>query len=403
MEWGRLSTYFVGVAAKRLSSVEVNPRTSNQHEFDGVQPFRAILGDQRIELPATVLWIPDDEEKRQQATGRLTWYDARERVATRSAEFRLYYPAEAQSVVHQAVAGDLLVLAITADRKCVLAIAPAGSSAEQQLLWLFGLPRELEEPTTKLLAEEGDSTLDATAAEILERIGVETQERATNLLDLMAAEFGLAFPSTTRMSAFARETAPDVSPVEDPDTALTVWFNHEELLFRTLEREIVDAKLRNGFVDVDDFMSFSLSVQNRRKARAGSALENHIEQILVANRVFYSRGRTTERRSRPDFIFPGIDQYHDADFPVARLTMLGAKSSCKERWRQILPEADRITGKHLLTLEPAISEAQTNEMRANNVQLVVPQGTFRSYTDPQQQWLLSVSGFIQLLLRRQAA
>ena len=43
--------------------------------------------------------------------------------------------------------------------------------------------------------------------------------------------------------------------------------------------------------------------------------------------------------------------------------MLAAKTSCKDRWRQVLAEADRIRTKHLLTLEPAISKIQTAEMR----------------------------------------
>jgi hypothetical protein len=49
--------------------------------------------------------------------------------------------------------------------------------------------------------------------------------------------------------------------------------DREEVLFRTLERHIVNERLRRGFSDGDEFVAFSLSVQNRRKARAGRALE----------------------------------------------------------------------------------------------------------------------------------
>lgn len=35
--------------------------------------------------------------------------------------------------------------------------------------------------------------------------------------------------------------------------------------------------------------------------------------------------------------------------------MLGAKTTIKERWRQVLEEANRIERKHLITLEPAVS------------------------------------------------
>ena len=74
--------------------------------------------------------------------------------------------------------------------------------------------------------------------------------------------------------------------------------------------------------------------------------------------------------------------------------MLGAKSTCKDRWRQILNEADRIPHKHLLTLEPSISENQTAEMQDENIQLVLPQGLHNTYTQKQQQWLMDVGGFL---------
>ena len=81
-------------------------------------------------------------------------------------------------------------------------------------------------------------------------------------------------------------------------------------------------------------------------------------------------GKYTEGRSKPDFIFPSIDSYHDRSYPFEYLTMLGAKTTCKDRWRQVLPEADRIKHKHVLTLEPSISEEQTNGMiKEDNVHM----------------------------------
>lgn len=82
--------------------------------------------------------------------------------------------------------------------------------------------------------------------------------------------------------------------------------------------------------------------------------------------------------------------------------MLAAKSVCKERWRQVLPEADRITAKHLVTIEPGISPAQTEQMRAHEVQLIVPQSLQTSYQPAQRQWLWCVADFIALVSQRQA-
>ena len=59
---------------------------------------------------------------------------------------------------------------------------------------------------------------------------------------------------------------------------------------------------------------------------------------------------------------------------AALLVMLGVKSTSKDRWRQVLTEADRIPQKHLCTLEAGISAKQTDEMQRQQLTLVVPTG-----------------------------
>src|SRR5579859_2980598 len=162
------------------------------------------------------------------------------------------------------------------------------------------------------------------------------------------------------------------------------WMEQEEIMFRTIERHIVTLRLKEGFgkdsPNVDAFISFSLSVQNRRKSRVGYALENHIEHIIRRHEIRYARGKETENHSRPDFVFPGIEEYRDGGFPAERLSLLGVKSTCKDRWRQVLAEAARIEKKHLLTLEAGISESQTAQMRVSQLALVVPAAIQNSYT-----------------------
>ena len=74
--------------------------------------------------------------------------------------------------------------------------------------------------------------------------------------------------------------------------------------------------------------------------------------------------------------------------------MLGVKSSCKDRWRQVLAEAAKIPRKHLLTLEPRISSAQTTQMGAHDLQLVVPEPIHPTYIPAQRSWLWTLSDFI---------
>ncbi len=109
----------------------------------------------------------------------------------------------------------------------------------------------------------------------------------------------------------------------------------------------------------------------------------------------------TENRAKPDFIFPGISRYHDPEFPATHLTMLGVKSTCKDRWRQVLSEAKRIDNKHLFTLEPGISENQTAEMAENKLTLVLPKSLHDSYKPAQKAGLMELSDFIGLARNRQ--
>ena len=68
----------------------------------------------------------------------------------------------------------------------------------------------------------------------------------------------------------------------------------------------------------------------------------------------------------------------------------------------MLSEANRIKKKHLITLEPAISKQQTNEMRSSELQLVVPKELHASYHEEQRKWLWTLSGFLELVKNQQS-
>jgi hypothetical protein len=64
-------------------------------------------------------------------------------------------------------------------------------------------------------------------------------------------------------------------------------------------------------------------------------------KLCFSPSIRYARGAETENRNKPDFLFPGQAEYRDPAFPADRLTMLGAKSTVQDRWRQVLSEAAR--------------------------------------------------------------
>lgn len=402
MKAGHLSEYFTGVAAKRLSAVEADVVRSHQHEFNGVEGLKRVFGQAtgKQTFQARFIYLNDHDDEPVAADGFLTWYDARERHATRS-EHRLYFPTT--SVSQCAAEGDLLVIGRRPDGSVLVVIAESNSTIANQVQWLFGLT-DLTHPgfSVREELESEQDRIEFAARFILENIGVVVETHEENLLEAMLVKFDGGFPTTSEFSAYTRSTLSHINAVDDPDAALIAWMEREEILFRTLERYLIAERLTKGFADdVEDFIGYSLSVQNRRKRRVGLALENHLEVIFERNGIRYSRAAVTENKARPDFLFPGEPEYHDALFDSERLTMLGVKNTSKDRWRQVLAEADRIQRKHLLTLETAISSAQTDEMEAKNLQLVVPVKLQETYTLKQREWLCNIADFTLLVKNRQ--
>lgn len=396
-----LSEFFSGVGIKRLSSVEVDKEKSNQHELNGIAAFKDILGSEKTILEAKFIFLTDNEDKIRESDGILTWYDARETHVSRT-EFRLYY-SDTQ-VIPNSAAGDLVVVGLLTNKKALVIVAEKDSTIETQLLWLFGF----EEADTKFLVKDFSNKkedIGFAGRYIFSYLGIEIEESAPDYLDQILQRFGDKFPTTKEFSEFARSTVKNVSPIEEPDQALITWLEREELLFKTLESKIVKKKLESGFGekgnDVDDFISFSLSVQNRRKSRAGHSFENNLAVIFDYNKIQYSKGSITERNNKPDFIFPGSNLYHDLNFNAGLLTMLGVKTTAKDRWRQVLSEASRIPEKHLITLEPAISNNQTEEMRANKIQLVIPKSLMPTFNSNQQKELISLKDFLTFVDSKQ--
>jgi hypothetical protein len=401
---GQLSDYFEGVGVKRLSAVDAEPKTSNQHEVGTTKKMRDdFLGENHQEkFPAIYIWLGGDQEGFTEESWA-THYDARLNKP-RAAEWRLYYPSN--PVTEAMKAGDTLFLAKDQGGVLWFIVAPEGSTSEQQLFWLFGLRPEGKSFVSREFSDE-EPELDFAARFILDEIGVEFEEPEADKLDSIIDRFGTTFPKTAEFSDLARLTLPEVRAEDDPDAALIAWLDHEEALFRRLERRVVSSRIEAGFTsadgtDVDGFISFSLSVQNRRKSRMGHSLENHMAAVLRAHDIRHVRGAVTEHKHKPDFLFPDLETYHAAPAGGdARLTMLGAKSTCKDRWRQVLAEAEKISRKHLLTLEPGISEPQTDQMEASSLQLVVPSPVQDSYTAAQRGWLWSVGDFIEEVRARQ--
>ena len=402
MKPGYLSQFFSGVAIKKLSAVEANPAKSNQHEFNGVAELKGLFGLERRVYEAKFIYLGDNDEEAVVDGGTLTWYDARERHATRS-EHRMYFPTTSVSLC--AAEGDLLVIGKRPDESVLCLIVQGDSTIANQVLWLFRVDVKTHHGfSVREELETEQDRLQFASNVILEQMGIPVETTDDNYLEEMIKKFEGKFPKSRDFSRYARSTVSGANPTEEPDQTLMAWMEREEILFRTMEKHTISERLKIGFEDdVDGFLTFSLSVQNRRKSRAGFALENHLEEVFQTCKIRYGRHAITEGRSQPDFLFPGREEYRDEHFDPIYLTMLGVKSTCKDRWRQVLAEAERIKRKHLFTLETSISVNQTCEMQTNKLQLVVPEGLHSTYTESQRTWLLNLAEFITVIRERQLA
>jgi hypothetical protein len=400
LNYGNLSDYFEGVGVKTLSAVDANPARSNQHEIGTTAAMRRFLSEDKRTFPTVYLWIGGEQESIS-AEGSATHYDTREKQPHRSPEWRLYY--DSNPVTGTMKTGDTLFLARRPDGSLLFIVTPPDSSIRNQLLWLFGFHTQ---PKLRFevneISGDDDAELDFAARRILDEIGIEYEDPNANSFDEIIERFGTKFPSTAEFSQLARLTLPHVDARDDPDGALLAWLNQEEAMFRRLEQRVMADRLAEGFEkdgvpDVDGFVSYSLSVQNRRKSRMGLSLENHLEAVFSALKIRFQTQAPTEQGNTVDFLFPSSAQYHDDSWIRENLVMLAAKASCKDRWRQVLAEADKIKRKHLVTLEPAISPAQTSQMRAADLQLVIPKRLHESYNAEQRTWIWSLSDFVDFV------
>jgi len=204
------------------------------------------------------------------------------------------------------------------------------------------------------------------------------------------------FPTGLELVKKAIELRADLNL--NPDQRLLRRRDCEFEIFKSVERVVELPVIQAGFASVDDFVARAQSILQRRKARSGRSLELHTRQIFIEERlqesVHFSHQPESETNKRPDFLFPSEAAYKDASFPTSKLRMLAVKTTCKDRWRQIINEADRIQEKHLLTLQEGVSENQFKEMVDCKVQLVVPAKLIDSFPKPVRPHLQTLESFI---------
>lgn len=259
---------------------------------------------------------------------------------------------------------------------------------------------ETEEDIEQFLGAFGISSTETNRLIDTGSILPETQEKIAiqEFIDGLTVDF----PLSDVMSAAARDIQNRVyNHLEfirtNPDRKIIEWTNTEYALFRAVEHARYGDRISRGFATVDEFIAMANMVLNRRRSRAGKSLEHHLSAVFEGNDIQYTAQAVTEGNKRPDFLFPSQAAYHNAAFPTEKLISLAAKTTCKDRWRQVINEADRLRGlpKYLCTLQQGISPAQMDEMQSENVILVVPRPYITSYPADRRDRIWTVTKFVE--------
>lgn len=218
-------------------------------------------------------------------------------------------------------------------------------------------------------------------------------------------QFNGEFPSTKVMAVSAEEIDAIINGeiIESgPDETIVRWVEAEYRLFRKVEEAFYYWVTETPAKSFEEFVQTGLEITNRRKARAGKSLEHHLAALFDEYGLSYTPQAVTEGSKQPDFIFPSQSAYHDPDFPDDELVFLGAKTTCKDRWRQVLNEANRISKKYLFTLQQGVSPQQLEEMHSENLVLVVPERYHSCFPKTSYESIISLADFINRVKAVQA-
>lgn len=271
-------------------------------------------------------------------------------------------------------------------------------SEDSYLGYLFNTDEDIQE----FLDSFGLTPAETNRPIELDRVAPEVVEKQA--IDTFISGLKVDFPTSQEMSSAARIIQYQVYLnrhliLTDPDTMLLKWTEEEYRLFRAIEHARYGETVAKGFASVDDFIALANQVLNRRKSRAGKSLEHHLAAIFDENKIEYAPQATTEGNKKPDFLFPSEEAYHDMTFAIDKLCTLAAKTTCKDRWRQILNEADRLRdeNKYLCTMQQGISAAQMDEMQAEKVVLVVPKSYITAYPKDRRDRIWTVGRFVDYI------
>lgn len=189
------------------------------------------------------------------------------------------------------------------------------------------------------------------------------------------------------------------------DARLLSRRNCELEIFKSIRDAHWLPKINRQYQSTDDFTTVANSLLQSQKSRAGNSLEYHADAIFreegFRSGIDFVHKPKLRSGRKPDFIFPSLSLYEEGQVPPQYLTFLAAKTTLKDRWRQILNEDRRMAVKHLLTLQSGVSEQQFDEIQESGVKLVVPASLHRGYPKEVRPHLMTLGQFLKEVRAKQ--
>lgn len=141
----------------------------------------------------------------------------------------------------------------------------------------------------------------------------------------------------------------------------------------------IEKALRCVVLDFPKIDALLLSAAQQRKSRAGYSFEHHIEAMLTDGHVPYEKQVVLEAKKRPDFILPNRALYEDISRSREEALVLSAKTTLRERWKQVGGEM-RNCDLYLATVDENIASNAIMDMASQGIRLVVPESLKNSDT-----------------------
>jgi hypothetical protein len=134
----------------------------------------------------------------------------------------------------------------------------------------------------------------------------------------------------------------------------------------------LDQIVRNIAFRYPDIDAVLLSASQQRKSRAGLSFEHHISAMLTDGGIPFEEQVVLQSKRRPDFVLPSLALYNEEGRSAREAIVLSAKTTLRERWKQVLMEI-RNCQLFLATLDENISASAIQDMGAKDIVLVVPE------------------------------